>query len=303
MSLSALSQQILGIALDKDWRIRCSDWEAESLSERQIQYAADDAIVAVKIFIMLAISKLKEKEERCNAAGSGDALDEISGSNTIHFQPSATDELSETDNKQSMTSIIEDEHGDDLETQQLESSTDSKELILDEAINPERTEGHSILSGLLSKLDDLSLGYMFGVQGDPTVCSGRKSKLYPQYPSFKNMEMTEDLLASSELWDCFSSLCQGIVDIPFKMKSKKKGRNGTSREGGGKHAVPSPAHARNKLSGLKPRRAPLYQNCVIEAPDGEMLSTCDKKKASWYLSRDLGMFYSICFKGHWHQSI
>ena len=302
MSLSALSQQILGIALDKDWRIRCSDWEAESLSERQVQYAADDAIVAVKIFIMLAISKLNEKEERCNAARSGNALDEISGSSTIHFQPSAADELSETDNKQSMASIIEDEHDNDLETQQLESSTDSKELILHEAVTPERTEGPSILSGLLSKLDDLSLGYVFGVQGDPTVCSHRKLKLYPQYPSFKNVEMTDELLASSELWGCFSSLCQGIVDVPFKTKSKQKVRNETSHVAGGK-AVSSPAHARIKLSGLKPRRAPLYQNCVIEAPDGEMLSTCDKKKASWYLSRDLGMFYSICFKGHWHQSI
>jgi hypothetical protein len=27
---------------------------------------------------------------------------------------------------------------------------------------------------------------------------------------------------------------------------------------------------------------------VIEAPDGEMLSTCDKRKAEWYLCRDLG---------------
>lgn len=30
--------------------MRCSDWEAEQLSERQVNYAAADAHVAIKIF-------------------------------------------------------------------------------------------------------------------------------------------------------------------------------------------------------------------------------------------------------------
>lgn len=31
------------------------------------------------------------------------------------------------------------------------------------------------------------------------------------------------------------------------------------------------------------RSKPLYHNCYLEAPDGEMLCTCDNKKAMWYV--------------------
>lgn len=48
--LGRLSKSVLDIELDKNWRITCSDWEAESLSKPQIDYAAKDAFVAVEIF-------------------------------------------------------------------------------------------------------------------------------------------------------------------------------------------------------------------------------------------------------------
>lgn len=48
--LGKLSKSILDIELDKDWRIRCSDWEIEKLSPKQIDYAAKDAFVGVEIF-------------------------------------------------------------------------------------------------------------------------------------------------------------------------------------------------------------------------------------------------------------
>ncbi|XP_025404832.1 exonuclease 3'-5' domain-containing protein 2 isoform X2 [Sipha flava] len=49
-SLSALAYELLGCELDKDWRVRASNWEAELLNDRQIKYAAMDAFVAIKIF-------------------------------------------------------------------------------------------------------------------------------------------------------------------------------------------------------------------------------------------------------------
>ncbi|XP_050436288.1 exonuclease 3'-5' domain-containing protein 2-like [Adelges cooleyi] len=52
-SLGALAQKTLGVVLDKDWRVRASYWEAETLSERQIEYAAMDAFVALRIFEQL----------------------------------------------------------------------------------------------------------------------------------------------------------------------------------------------------------------------------------------------------------
>jgi hypothetical protein len=36
------------------------------------------------------------------------------------------------------------------------------------------------------------------------------------------------------------------------------------------------------------RNKPLYHNCYLQAPDGEILCTCDKKKAEWYVSKQLG---------------
>jgi exonuclease 3'-5' domain-containing protein 2 len=48
--LGRLSKSILDIELDKDWRVRCSDWEIEPLSGPQIEYSANDAYVAMEIF-------------------------------------------------------------------------------------------------------------------------------------------------------------------------------------------------------------------------------------------------------------
>lgn len=57
-SLGALAHKLLGCQLDKDWRIRASDWNAEFLSDRQIEYAALDAYVAVKILEQLKNKKV-----------------------------------------------------------------------------------------------------------------------------------------------------------------------------------------------------------------------------------------------------
>jgi len=34
-------------------------------------------------------------------------------------------------------------------------------------------------------------------------------------------------------------------------------------------------------------KKPIYENCMILAPDGEILCKCDKKKIQWYLEREL----------------
>lgn len=33
----------------------------------------------------------------------------------------------------------------------------------------------------------------------------------------------------------------------------------------------------------------MYHNCYLEAPDGETLCTCDRKKAEWYVTKNLGV--------------
>ncbi|XP_067644802.1 exonuclease 3'-5' domain-containing protein 2 [Eurosta solidaginis] len=57
--LAKMAKSVLNVDLEKSWRTACSDWEAPALSEKQLRYAADDALVAVKIF-----EKLFDKYEQ-----------------------------------------------------------------------------------------------------------------------------------------------------------------------------------------------------------------------------------------------
>ncbi|GAB0096872.1 Exonuclease 3'-5' domain-containing protein 2 [Sergentomyia squamirostris] len=50
LGLSKLSHNFLDIELDKDWRLRCSDWSSPQLTSKQVQYAANDAFVAIELF-------------------------------------------------------------------------------------------------------------------------------------------------------------------------------------------------------------------------------------------------------------
>ncbi|XP_037955834.1 exonuclease 3'-5' domain-containing protein 2-like [Teleopsis dalmanni] len=51
--LANLSKHVLQVQMDKSYYIRCSDWQADRLSQRQISYAAADAILAVDIYMKL----------------------------------------------------------------------------------------------------------------------------------------------------------------------------------------------------------------------------------------------------------
>ena len=42
LGLEGLASHILGVKMDKDWRIRASDWAAYTLTQRQVEYAAND---------------------------------------------------------------------------------------------------------------------------------------------------------------------------------------------------------------------------------------------------------------------
>ncbi|GFQ75605.1 exonuclease 3'-5' domain-containing protein 2 [Trichonephila clavata] len=59
MSLKSLGIELLGIDLNKSKELRCSDWNAPHLSEEQVEYAANDAIIAAKVFTMIQRRKNK----------------------------------------------------------------------------------------------------------------------------------------------------------------------------------------------------------------------------------------------------
>lgn len=59
--LGKMSEEYINVKLDKNWRIRCSDWEAQILTQKQIQYAANDAHVSIELFKVFAY-KLRPKK-------------------------------------------------------------------------------------------------------------------------------------------------------------------------------------------------------------------------------------------------
>ncbi|XP_052437090.1 exonuclease 3'-5' domain-containing protein 2 isoform X1 [Carassius gibelio] len=53
LSLKSLAADLLNVTLDKSLELRCSDWEADVLSQEQVVYAAHDAQISVALFFHL----------------------------------------------------------------------------------------------------------------------------------------------------------------------------------------------------------------------------------------------------------
>lgn len=153
--LAAMAQHLLGIELDKRWRIRCSDWEASALSAHQVHYASQDALVAVDIF-----SKLIQHELR-------------------------------------------------------------------------------------------PWWHIWG----------------PSQPE----------------WSRIAELCRNYVDVKYKEQSKQgQSAHVALQDGRVRPVQQASRHARKTSSrAFSTRQKPLYDNCILQAPDGEVLSTCDHRKAEW----------------------
>ena len=103
-----------------------------------------------------------------------------------------------------------------------------------------------------------------------------------------------------------------MVDIPFRSKglgrlveevngealeSQLKPRNRkakTDRMVPGNNQGRDPRkHKRKPLGvGYSARKSPLYDNCFLQAPDGQPLCTCDRRKAQWYLDKGIGELVS-----------
>ncbi|XP_015926356.1 exonuclease 3'-5' domain-containing protein 2 [Parasteatoda tepidariorum] len=71
------------------------------------------------------------------------------------------------------------------------------------------------------------------------------------------------------------------MNLQFKQKYVNSGDKSSSS----RPALPSRS---NKSRYSKPRQKPMYDNCQLVAPDGEILCSCDKGKAEWYVMKGLG---------------
>ncbi|KAG7200487.1 hypothetical protein KM043_001053 [Ampulex compressa] len=59
-SLAAMSLQYLGLEMDKVIEVRCGDWDADTLTDEQVAYAACDAIASVLIYDQI-VQRIKER--------------------------------------------------------------------------------------------------------------------------------------------------------------------------------------------------------------------------------------------------
>lgn len=157
--LGKMSKSILDIEIDKDWRVRCSDWDATKLSDKQIDYAAKDAFVAVEIF-----KKLYRE-----------------------FMPSSA-----------------------------------------------KTDKDSILR----------------------FCDNFSDRVFKT--KMVNMEVTSESPAANSQ--------NGMINHNKSKNIEKILKRAYST-----------------------RAKPLYDNCLLQAPDGVLLCTCDRKKAEWYVEKGLGI--------------
>jgi len=157
LGLEALAELYLGVSLDKDWKVRAGDWEVDTLSERQIAYAANDALVAVNVLWRLVGERFRSTWTSWIAC-----------------------------------------------------------LLWDEN------------------------------------------------------RMKKELALALDQW----------ADIEFNNKDWKQ-RLKVEKS-------PSPQTVGLTRMQNSTRKSPLYHNCMLEAPDGQLLCTCDTKKAKWYIAKGIG---------------
>lgn len=70
LSLNGLTEKLVGAQLNKSKSITCSDWEKPELTEKQVQYAAADAIAGLLIFEKLVERKLPKQENNQKPSSS-----------------------------------------------------------------------------------------------------------------------------------------------------------------------------------------------------------------------------------------
>ena len=160
MGLAGLSTELLGITIEKDLQIRCSDWEALRLTNGQIDYASLDSFLSIPIF--------------CE---------------------------------------------------------------------------------LINNLYQLSI----------------KTRLFP--------------VTTSESWAFAREIVKPYLDKHFKAGPYLKIEEKSIAIGSKVSYKVTPLNP--DKNNFQPRKAPLYLNCYIEAPDGEKLGTCDYEKADWYLNKGM----------------
>ena len=115
----------------------------------------------------------------------------------------------------------------------------------------------------------------------------RKSRTRDPSRWFGSVTASSD---DGDFWVRAFSMCQGLVDATFKAPSPKYTGvvNGNNNNNIAKLTAETFKLNPRKTKAYVQRSKPLYENCHLMAPDGELLSTCNSNKAMWYVDKELG---------------
>ena len=299
MSLDALAKRILGVKLNKSWRIQCSNWEEEKLSAQQIEYAMNDALVASHIF--LTVVKKARK--------SLDSEDFASSQEMFNFR----DVCNRDEGTNQSSAITGKCHPDSSETcLNLEQSGENVELYLSgqeaaagynehhESPPSEFAENRNLNQEgkYQEKLDDENTKISCersAVKGDcdlfpdSQICDKSFQSLasgayyYETTVDLSKFESDEmagylsrdeviSLISDQYFTQRAGSLCQGVIDMPFKARKRKVDKDSNSK-----------SHYPSKNGTAK--KSPLSITCMSVARDG--LCSQNGKKVDWYINKGL----------------
>ena len=243
MSLDALAKKILGVRMDKSWRIRCSNWEAAEFSIQQIEYAMNDALVASHIFLRLVNIKTRHnKDER----GTYDSLG-FCPVNENHFETEndwnsqgachkfedteqSSCVLNNCDVENNKTDFTLNQSGDSPEHCLPDQEPAFKQHLntfkLESLKNKNPTQG-GLNFGNIS--DDKFIRDRLALKeascGDSKVCYEATVDLNkfesPEMEGYLFMDEVTNFLTDPCFTQRAGSLCQGVVDIAFRGKKKE----------------------------------------------------------------------------------
>lgn len=321
MSLDALAKRFLGVTMDKSWRIRCSNWEAEQLNPRQIEYAMNDALVASHIFLRLVKSKLEERkhfvEKESTKIENYDSLN--FGDINIDYEtsePSLSASIkceADSDKANSTMNVSEDnlkggspnsegflteggpnvnEQGNNIELEVTEneavffgSTNHDRSVDKSQESCPQEEDSDSRISGEVLQgfvdLNDLETD-CYEVTADLNKLESEEAEGY------LSRDQVVKLLQDPYFSQRACSLCHGVVDFAFKERKRKAIAKEKEKN----------KECSTEKTSIKPykrgtvRKSPLYMNCMLAAPDGSRLCTLDRKKADWYIEKEIGELMS-----------
>ena len=313
MGLDALAKRILGVTMDKSWRIRCSDWEAEQFDRRQIEYAMNDALVASHIFLRLAKAKVEKRKELKTACISEDSTSdkkhasghlrvgliedqkdtELHANNFLgnnfagRYHPTSVEEKPDITHSRRTVDGIKEHQEKFIEN--INHEEKNKVNFVNERVSSSAVQdsGSQICGKVLQNAESSFYGHDFGAECEVYNIVADLSKWESRHDRKEGYLVTEevmDLLQDSFFCQRASSLCQGVTDLAFK---DKKGPV-TTKEKDKKKEDPGEVLERKPYKRGTIRKSPLYMNCMLAAPDGSRLCTLNRKKADWYIEKGIG---------------